>query len=80
MSCKTIERTMRRMLSRKERLNMGDAVRIKELMLADGIISKSEKKMCQYAIENDLLDERAFEVFLDLLLSKREEQPEDLIA
>lgn len=70
MSAKTIERTLRRMLNRKERLTKQDAVRLKELILKDGYLSRSEKKILQYAIENDLLEDRAFEIFLDLILDK----------
>lgn len=67
---KTIERTLRRMLNKKERLSKADAVRLKGLILDDGYLSRSEIKIMQRAIDNDLLDEAAFEVFVELLLDE----------
>lgn len=71
MSAKTIERTLRRMLSRKARITKGDAIRLKHLILEDGHLSKSEMKIINHAIKNDLLDDSAFEIFLELLLDKQ---------
>jgi hypothetical protein len=70
MSAKQIERSLRRMLNSKERLTKADADRLKDLILADGYLSRSERKVVRHAMENDLLDEPAFEIFLDLLLKK----------
>lgn len=70
MAANTLERTLRRMLSTKDRLSKNDAIRLRTLILEDGYLSKSEKKIVQRALENDLLTETAFEVFLDLLLDK----------
>lgn len=70
MAAKTIERTLRRMLSTKERLSKHDAIRLRKLILEDGYLSKSEKKIIRRALENDLLTEEAFEIFLQLLLDK----------
>ncbi|MBZ0188517.1 MAG: hypothetical protein K8F91_19875 [Candidatus Obscuribacterales bacterium] len=68
MSASTIERTFRRMLHKNGRLNKNDARELRKMILADGYFSKSEKKLVNQAIESDLLDEPAFEIFLDLLL------------
>lgn len=68
MSATKIERTLRRMLNSKERLSKTDAKRLRDLILEDGYFSKSERKVVRNAIENDLLDDPAFEVFLDLYL------------
>ena len=68
MSATTIERTVRRMLNRKARLSKADAKRLRELILEDGYFSKTERKVVRNALENDLLDDPAFEVFLDLYL------------
>jgi hypothetical protein len=68
MSATKIERTLRRMLNSKERLTKADAKRLRELILEDGYFSKTERKVVRNAIENDLLDDPAFEVFLDLYL------------
>lgn len=70
MSAKTIERMLRRMLTRRERLTGRDAVRLKDLILEDGYLSRSERKILHYAIENGLLEDEAFEIFLDLILDK----------
>lgn len=81
MATKTIERTLRRMLNSKERLNKADAIQLRKLILDDGYLSKSEKKIVQYAIDNDLLEDTAFEIFLELLLKKHEvEQSKKAIA
>ena len=74
MSATTIERTLRRMLNNKERLSKNDAKRLRELILADSYFSKTERKVVRHAIENDQLDEPAFEVFLDLYLQNQLEQ------
>lgn len=71
MSATTIERTLRRMLNRKERLSKADAKLLRELILEDGYFSKTERKVVRNAIENDLLDDPAFEVFLDLYLDNQ---------
>lgn len=68
MSGIAIERTLRRMLNSKERLNKTDANRLRELILEDGYFSRTEEKIVRHAIENDLLDDQAFDVFLDLYL------------
>ncbi|MDX2105875.1 MAG: hypothetical protein SFY67_05680 [Candidatus Melainabacteria bacterium] len=68
MSATKIERTLRRMLNSNERLTKADAKRLRELILEDGYFSKTERKVVRNAIENDLLDDPAFEVFLDLYL------------
>lgn len=78
MPATTIERTLRRMLSTKERLSKGDALRLKEMILADGYLSKSERKIMVRAIENDLLDDSAFEIFLEMLLQKIERRRDRL--
>lgn len=70
MSANNVERMVRRMLHNKERLSKNDAVRLKKLILADGYLSRSERKVVRTAIENDRLEDPAFEIFLDLLLSK----------
>lgn len=68
MSATKIERTLRRMLNSKRRLSKTDAKRLRELILEDGYFSKTERKVVSNAIENDLLDDPAFVVFLDLYL------------
>ena len=68
MSATKIERTLRRMLNSKRRLSKTDAKRLRELILEDGYFSKTERKVVRNAIENDLLDDPAFAVFLDLYL------------
>lgn len=77
MAAKTVERTLRRMLSTKERLNKTNALQLRHLILEDGFLSKSEKKVVQFAINNDLLDDSAFESFLDLLLDGQTREQQD---
>lgn len=80
MAAKRVEKTLRRMLTQKERLSKADAIRLKELILQDGYFSKSERKVILHAIENDLLQDSAFEVFLELILEKRNQEGEKTIA
>jgi hypothetical protein len=68
VSSTTIERTLRRMVNKNERLSKSDARRLHELILEGGSASRTERKIVRYAIENHLLDDPAFEVFLDLYL------------
>jgi hypothetical protein len=70
MATKNMERTVRQMLRKHERLNRNDAVQLKELVLSDGYISRSERKIMIHAIENNLLDDDALEVVIDLLLQR----------
>jgi hypothetical protein len=70
MSAKQIEHTLRRMLNNKERLTKGDADKLKQLILSDGYLSRSERKVVYTAIENDRLDNFAVQIFLELLLEK----------
>lgn len=71
MAAETVKRTLRRMLSTKERLSKANALRLRELILADGYLSRSERKVVQFAMENDLLEDAAFEIFLELLLDQQ---------
>ncbi len=75
---KKIERTMRRMLNNKRQLNNRDAVRIRDLILADGYFSRGEKKLVRQAIEKDLLEWHAFQVFHDLL--NKEQMPQEQVG
>jgi hypothetical protein len=70
MSATSIERKLRRMLNAKERLTRSDALRLKEAILADDYLSRSERKIIVHAMENDLLDDGACEVFIELLLQR----------
>lgn len=71
MAATMIERTLRRMLSTKDRISKSDALRLKELILEDGYLSRSEKKIIQKAFENDLLTEEAFEILLEVMLGEQ---------
>ncbi|MBP9089643.1 hypothetical protein KBI23_01350 [bacterium] len=77
MSASTIERTFRRMLHKNGRLNKNDASELRKMILADGYFSKSERKLVSQSIENDLLDDPASEIFLDLLLQNCPKQSHD---
>jgi hypothetical protein len=70
MSATRIERTLRRALNKKDRLNKADALRLKQMVLADGYLSRSERNIMVQAVEHDLLDEDAFDIFVDVLLQK----------
>jgi hypothetical protein len=70
MSATLIERELRRALNRKERLSKADALRLREMVLEDGYLSRGERKVMVQAIENNLLDDDAFEIFVQVLLQQ----------
>ena len=70
MSAVRIEQTLRRMLHSKDKLNKEDARRLKALILADGYISRSERKVIENAIRHGKLDQDAHADFLELLERK----------
>jgi hypothetical protein len=70
MSAGKLEQTVRRALSKKERLNKLDARHVKEMVLEDGYVSRTERRVMMRAVEAGVLDDDAFAVFVDLLLSK----------
>lgn len=70
MAAETIQRTLRRMLSNKERLSKSDAIKLKKLILSDGYVSRSEKKIVQETFDNDRLTDAALEAFIELLLNR----------
>jgi hypothetical protein len=72
MSSTNIVHTLRRMLHRKEQLNKKDAVRLRELLLADGYLSRSERKLIRNAIHNNLLDDVACQIISELLIGNHE--------
>lgn len=80
MSSTSVERTLRRILSKKERLNVTDARLLHKLIMEDGYFSKTERKVVQHAIDNDLLDDPSFEIFLELMLSKPSRVDQQSIA
>ncbi|MGE0264749.1 MAG: hypothetical protein AB7V06_18885 [Candidatus Obscuribacterales bacterium] len=71
MSAVKIEQTLRRMLNNKPRLSKRDAVMLKELILADNYISRSEAKVILNAIRQGKLDQQAEPIFQDLLAKSR---------
>jgi hypothetical protein len=70
MSLTNVERTLRRALNKKERLNKADATRLKHMVLSDGYLSRGERRVMVQAMEDDLLNDDAFEIFLEVLLQK----------
>jgi hypothetical protein len=69
MSATKLEQKVRRALNKKERLNKLDARHVKEMVLADGYVSRTERRVMTRAVEQRLLDDDAFAV-IDQLLSK----------
>jgi hypothetical protein len=75
MSATNIEHTLRRMLHDKEQLNRKDATKLKEMMLADGYLSRGERKVIRNAMEKHLLDDTASEIIGDLLVRDQTDDP-----
>jgi hypothetical protein len=70
MSANKLEQTVRRAMRKRHGVNKVDAAHIKEMVLADGYVSRGERKVIARLMENGLLDDDALDVFIDLLLSK----------
>jgi len=70
MSAKIFERTVKRLLGRRQQLDKADAARLRELVLADGYVSRSERKVIVQIMRKDRVNDEAFDLFVDLLLRK----------
>jgi hypothetical protein len=56
------------MLKESGCLSKNHALKLKELILLDGRVSKAEQKIVEIALTNNLLDEDASQIFADLLV------------
>lgn len=63
------------MLHSKDKLNKKDAKKLESLILADGYIKRSERKVIVNAIRQGKLDKEAHAVFLELIENKANSLP-----
>lgn len=54
------------MLRQRSKLSKQQALKVRELVLADGIVSRTERKFLQKAIAADLLEADSLAIFLEL--------------
>jgi hypothetical protein len=71
MTVRIIQQTMRRMMQKKEQLDRNDALRLRELILADGYVSRGERKVLHEALHSRRLDDSAWEILTALLHGER---------
>lgn len=70
MSATTIQNALRRMLRDKRQLTRNDAMRIRSLVLADGYVSRGDRKLVYAALDSERLDDSAYEILSQLLRSE----------
>jgi hypothetical protein len=62
---------VKRMLHSRDRLSRIQAKRLRDLILSDGYVRKSGRKLVRDALANGRLEDSACEIFADLLLVSR---------
>lgn len=65
---KTLEQALKDILQDDNKITKYDAQVIRELILADGKVSKEEQLFLERAIVDNVLDEKAYEMLSQLLL------------
>lgn len=71
----TIQRTLKGMLRKRERLSKQQALQLREMILADGFVSKSERKILHHAMEDDLFDQDSYEIIQALCNQEVDSKP-----
>ena len=67
-SLKSLQQALKEITQDHPKANKFDAQVIKELILADGKISKEEQRFLEQALKTDKFDEKAHEMLAQLLL------------
>ena len=67
-SLKTLEQALKDILADDHKVSKYDAKAIKELILADGRISTEERLFVERSLQDNIFDQRAFEILSQLLL------------
>lgn len=65
---KTLEEALKEIVRDEHKVSKFDAQVIKELILADGKISREEQVFLERALEQNVLDESAYEILSQLLM------------
>lgn len=67
-SLKNLEQALKEILQDDNRVSKYDAQAIRELILADGKVSREEKLFLERALSQNQFDEKAYEMLSQLLL------------
>ena len=68
MSVRSLEDALKECLSDDGKISKYEARVIRELIMADGVVSTDEKDFLEKALKNNTFDEQAFELLSDVLL------------
>ncbi len=68
MANTTLKRAYRRFIHEDHRLSKREAIRLRQMILSDCYISKSERTFLTGVLDDGACDDAAFEILLDLLL------------
>jgi hypothetical protein len=65
---KSLEQALKDILQDDHKISKFDAQAIRELILADGKVSKEEQLFLERALKDNVFDERAYEILSELLM------------
>jgi len=65
---KTLDQALKECLSDDGKISKYEAKVIRELIMADGVVSKEEKEFLERALKNNQFDQEAFDLLSGVLL------------
>lgn len=68
MANRSLDDALKECLSDDGKISKFEAKVIRELIMADGIVSEDEREFLEKALKNNLFDEQAFELLSGVLL------------
>ena len=68
---KSLQDALKEALADDGKISNYEARALREMVMADGIVSQDERELLQTALENNEFDDKAFELFKSMLLRAR---------
>lgn len=68
---KSLQDALKEALADDGKISHYEARALREMVMADGIVSQDERELLQRALENNEFDDKAFELFQSMLLRSR---------
>jgi len=68
---KSLQDALKEALADDGKISHYEARALREMVMADGIVSQDERELLQTALENNEFDDKAFELFQSMLLRVR---------
>jgi len=68
---KSLQDALKEALADDGTITRYEARALREMVMADGIVSQDERELLQAALENNEFDDKAFELFQSMLLRAR---------